>query len=50
MKPDTFLNQISKNFSYREMTGSLTAQRRGIDNTPSVEALNNLGHLCREIF
>ena len=41
---------LTKNFTLHEMVRSCTAQRRGIDNTPSVEALNNLGHLCREIL
>ena len=26
--------QLSKHFSLKEMTKSMTAQRRGIDNTP----------------
>ena len=50
MKPDTFLNQITKNFSYQEMTKSLTAKRKGIDNTPSVASYNNLTHLCKRIL
>ena len=50
MKPDTFLNWITPNFSYQEMTKSLTAKRKGIDNTPSVASYINLTKLCKFIL
>lgn len=37
---------LSKNFSLDEMTASQTASRRGIDNTPSAEIIENLKTLC----
>ncbi|MBP5628302.1 MAG: peptidase M15 [Bacteroidaceae bacterium] len=42
--------KLSANFTLREMVSSYTAKRKGIDNTPSVEAVNNLGRLCRRIL
>ena len=44
------LVKLSANFTLREMVSSYTAKRKGIDNTPSVEAVNNLGRLCRRIL
>lgn len=41
---------LSKNFSLAELTKSETAIRRGIDNTPSDEALNNLTTLCNMVL
>lgn len=41
---------LTKNFTLHEMVRSVTAHRLKIDNTPSVEVLNNLVHLCREIL
>lgn len=41
---------LSRNFTLLEMVRSVTAKRMKFDNTPSVEVLNNLGHLCREIL
>ena len=32
------------------MTKSMTAQRRGIDNTPGAGEIKNLGDLCYEIL
>lgn len=50
MEPDTYLSRITPNFSYQEMTKSLTAKRRGIDNTPSVQSYINLTKLCKFIL
>ena len=36
------MKKISKNISYREATRSTTANRRGIDNTPTAEVLENM--------
>ena len=38
--------QLSKHFSLKEMTKSMTAQRRGIDNTPGAGEIKALGDLC----
>ncbi len=35
--------QLSKHFTLREMTNSMTAQRKGIDNTPGSAEIKNLG-------
>jgi len=37
---------LTKNFSLIELTSSETAVRKGIDNTPSQEVVNNLKTLC----
>ena len=42
--------KLSKHFSLREMTKSMTAQRRGIDNTPGAGEIKSLGDLCYEIL
>ena len=42
--------QLSKHFTLKEMTKSMTAQRRGIDNTPGAGEIKNLGDLCYEIL
>jgi len=42
--------QLSKHFSLKEMTKSMTAQRRGIDNTPGAGEIKSLGDLCYEIL
>lgn len=42
--------QISKNFSYEEFTKSATAQRYGIDNTPSLEVRQNIETLVHNIM
>lgn len=38
--------QLSEHFSLEEMTVSQTAARRGIDNTPSPEIVENLKKVC----
>ena len=35
--------QLSKHFTLREMTNSMTAQRKGIDNTPGAGEIKSLG-------
>ena len=42
--------QLSKNFSLPELTKSQTAERKGIDNTPSPEHQENLKSLCTAIL
>tara|TARA_R100001443_G_scaffold948_2_gene3672 strand:- start:743 stop:1201 length:459 start_codon:yes stop_codon:yes gene_type:complete len=41
---------ISKHISYKEGTNSVTAIRRGIDNTPSDEQLDNMVLLAEKVF
>ena len=41
---------ISKHISEREGVYSTTATRRGIDNVPEVEELNNMRLLAEEVF
>lgn len=38
--------KLSEHFSLREMTSSLSAKNRGLDNTPNSEALANLKNLA----
>jgi zinc D-Ala-D-Ala carboxypeptidase len=42
--------QLSTNFSLLELTKSQTAERKGIDNTPSPEHQRNLKSLCTRIL
>ena len=42
--------QLSKNFSLIELTKSQTAERKGIDNTPSAEHQENLKSLCTYVL
>ena len=42
--------QLSKHFSLKEMTKSMTAQRRGIDNTPGAGEIKCLGDLCWKVL
>ena len=42
--------QLSKHFTLREMTNSMTATRKGIDNTPGSGEIKNLGDLCYEVL
>ena len=42
--------KLSQNFSLRELTKSQTAERKGIDNTPTEEHLENLKLLCENIY
>ena len=41
---------LTKNFSLLELTKSQTAERKGIDNTPSTEHQENLKLLCESIL
>ena len=41
---------LTKNFSLNELTKSQTAERKGIDNTPSPEHQRNLKSLCEMIL
>jgi|TARA_R100000152_G_C6760451_1_gene184513 zinc D-Ala-D-Ala carboxypeptidase len=42
--------RISKHISYREATHSATAKRRGLDNTPNQEQLENMYKVAEFIF
>ena len=42
--------KLSNNFSLNELTRSQTAERKGIDNTPSGEHQENLKLLCTHIL
>ena len=45
--------QLSKHFSLKEMTKSMTAQRRGIDNTPGageIKALRKKIDIASEVL
>ena len=42
--------QLSKNFSLQELIKSQTAERKGIDNTPSPEHQENLKSLCVNVL
>lgn len=42
--------ELTPNFSLEEFTLSNTAVRSGIDNTPSVEVINNLLLLCKYVL
>ena len=42
--------KLSENFSLVELTKSQTAERKGIDNTPSPEHQENLKSLCTHIL
>lgn len=44
------MTQISPHFTLRELTYSQTAERKGIDNTPSPEVLENLTALCSTVL
>ena len=41
---------LSKNLSLSEMTKSTTAKRRGIDNSPTEEHIENMKVLAEKIF
>ena len=41
---------LTENFSLNELTKSQTAERKGIDNTPSTEHQENLKSLCEMIL
>lgn len=42
--------RLSEHFTLEELTKSQTAVRRGIDNTPSAESLENLELVCEHIL
>tara|TARA_R100001510_G_C7653148_1_gene211182 strand:- start:1166 stop:1633 length:468 start_codon:yes stop_codon:yes gene_type:complete len=42
--------QLSKNLSLAEVTKSATAKRRGISNEPTIEHLENLRAISKDIF
>ena len=42
--------QLSKHFTLKEMTRSMTAQRKGISNEPTEEHIENLKLLCTKIL
>ena len=42
--------KLTENFSLNELTKSQTAERKGIDNTPSAEHQDNLKSLCTSIL
>ena len=42
--------KLSENFSLSELTESQTAERKGIDNTPSTEHQENLKKLCENVL
>ena len=42
--------KLTKNFSLKELTASQTAERKGIDNTPSPTHQDNLKSLCEMIL
>ena len=42
--------RLSKNFSLAELTKSQTATRKGIDNAPSTEHVENLIHLAETVL
>jgi len=42
--------KLTENFSLKELTSSQTAERKGIDNTPSTEHQENLKSLCEMIL
>jgi zinc D-Ala-D-Ala carboxypeptidase len=42
--------KLTENFSINELTKSQTAERKGLDNTPSAEHQENLKSLCEMIL
>ena len=44
------MENISKHISYKEATRSNTALRRGIDNIPDVEQLENMKLIAEKVF
>ena len=42
--------KLTANFSLLELTKSQTAERKGIDNTPSTEHQKNLKKLCENVL
>ena len=42
--------KLTVNFSLKELTANQTAERKGIDNTPSTEHQENLKKLCENVL
>ena len=42
--------KLSNNFSLKEMVASQTAERKGINNNPSEDHMNNLKLLCEKVL
>ena len=42
--------KLSNNFSLKEMVKSQTAERKGINNNPSEDHMNNLKLLCEKVL
>lgn len=42
--------QLTKHFKLSEFTKSATATKYGIDNTPPLEVISNLQHLCQQVL
>ena len=42
--------RLSKHFKLEEMTKSMTATRKGIDNSPGAGDIKNLENVCYEIL
>ena len=42
--------KLSKNFTLKEMTRSITAKRKGIENTPDEQQIENLTELCEKVL
>lgn len=42
--------KLSKNFTLEELTASLTADNRGIDNTPNYTQFNEIKNLCEQVL
>ena len=42
--------QLTTHFTLSEFIRSETAQAKGIDNTPSLEAVSNLQYLCQQVL
>ena len=42
--------KLSPNFSLKELIRSDTATRKGLDNIPNEETLENLKTLCKEVM
>lgn len=42
--------QLTQHFSLDELTRSSTAERRGIDNTPTADVVENLRTLCQAVL
>jgi zinc D-Ala-D-Ala carboxypeptidase len=50
LKKGELMPKLREHFTIEEMTHSQTAVRKGLDNTPSPEALSNLKALCKNLL